>query len=255
MSKIPYSGKSQQARQGQAPQNVPADPLAPAENLPAENPLLEDPDALAARLADSEEFVRSNRNVLLGLLAAVVLAVVGGFGYYTWRTQQDQKAQATMFRAVNNWEADSLSKAVKGDGRAPGLTTVANEYGSTKAGNLANFYTGVALLKQGKYKESIDFLEDFSSDDYLVQSRAYSLMGDAQLELNKPKEAADLYAKAADHNANEYFSPGYLLKEATARELANDSEGAVKAYERIIAEYPTAQEVGEARQYKAKLAK
>ncbi|WP_226915697.1 tetratricopeptide repeat protein [Hymenobacter siberiensis] len=258
MSKIPYTGKSQQARQGQAnqPTNVPADPLAPAEEfVPSENPLLEDPDALAARLAESEDFVRNNRSLLLGILAVVVLAVVGGFGYYTWRNQQDSKAQAIMFRAVNNWEADSLSKAIKGDGKAPGLTTVANEYGSTKAGNLANFYAGVASLKQGKFKEALDFLEDFSSDDYLVQSRAYSLMGDAQLELNKPKEAAGLYAKAADHNANEFFSPGYLLKEGTARELAKDDEGAVKAYDRIITDYPTAQEVAEARQYKAKLEK
>ena len=255
MSKIPFTGKSQQARQGQPIQNVPADPLAPAENLPAENPLLEDPDALAARLVESEDFVRNHRNVLLGILAVVVLAVVGGFGFYTWRNQQDSKAQASMFRAVSYWEADSLNKAVKGDGKTPGLTTVANEYGNTKAGNLANFYAGVASLKQGKYKEALDFLEDFSSDDYLVQSRAYALMGDAQMELNKPKEAADLYAKAADHNANEYFSPGYLLKEATARELANDNEGATKAYDRIISEYPTAQEVAEARQYKAKLEK
>ena len=255
MSKIPFTGKSQQARQGQPIQNVPADPLAPAENLPAENPLMEDPDALAARLVESEDFVRNHRNLLLGILAAVVLAVVGGFGFYTWRNQQDAKAQANMFQAVNYWEADSLSKAVKGDGKRPGLTTMANEYGSTKAGNLANFYAGVASLKQGKYKEALDFLEDFSSDDYLVQSRAYALMGDAQLELNKPKEAADLYAKAADHNANEYFSPSYLLKEGAARELANDNEGALKAYDRIIGEYPTAQEVAEARQYKAKLAK
>lgn len=255
MSKIPFTGKSQQSRQGQPIQNVPADPLAPAENLPAENPLMEDPDALAARLVESEDFVRDHRNILLGILAVVVLTVVGGFGFYTWRNQQDSKAQASIFRAVNYWEADSLSKAVKGDGKRPGLTTVANEYGNTKAGNLANFYTGVAALKQGKYKEALDFLEDFSSDDYLVQSRAYALMGDAQLELNKPKEAADLYAKAADHNANEYFSPGYLLKEGTARELAKDNEGALKAYDRIIGEYPTAQEVAEARQYKAKLDK
>lgn len=255
MSKIPITGKSQQARQGQVTQSVPTDPLAAAENLPAENPLLEDPDALAARLVESEDFVRNHRNLLLGVLAAVVLAVVGGFGYYTWRNQQDTKAQASMFRAVSNWEADSLTKALKGDGKAPGLTTVANEYATTKAGNLANFYAGVAALKEGKYKEALDYLEDFSSDDYLVQSRAYSLMGDAQLELNQPKEAADLYAKAADHNANEYFSPSYLLKEGTARELANDNAGALKAYDRILTEYPTAQEVAEARQYKARLEK
>jgi predicted negative regulator of RcsB-dependent stress response len=257
MSKIPYTGKSQQARQGQQTTQtvVSADPLAAAENLPAERPMLEDPDALAERLAQSEDFVRNNRNVLLGILAVIVLAVAGGFGYYTWRGNQDKQAQADMFKAVNYWESDSLKQAMKGDGKAPGLATVANEYSGTKAGNLANFYAGVAALKQGQYKEALDNLEDFSSDDYLVQSRAYSLMGDAQMELNKPKEAADLYAKAADHNANEQFSPGYLLKEAGAREIAKDNEGALKAYNRIITEYPTAQEVGEARQFKARLDK
>lgn len=256
MSKIPFTGKSQQARQGQqTTQVVSADPLAAAENLPAENPLLEDPDALADRLAQSEDFVRNNRNVLLGILAVIVLAVAGGFGYYTWRSNQDTQAQAQMFKAVNYWESDSLKQAMKGDGKNPGLATVANEYSGTKAGNLANFYAGVAALKQGQYKEALDNLEDFSSDDYLVQSRAYSLMGDAQMELNQPKEAADLYAKAADHNANEQFSPGYLLKEAGAREIAKDNDGALKAYNRIITEYPTAQEVGEARQFKARLDK
>lgn len=252
MSKIPYTGKTPGARQPVRP--VSTDPLAPAEeNYVTENPLLEDPDALANRLADSEDFVRRNRNLLLGVLAAVVLIVGGFFGYTYWRNQQDSQGQAAMFRAVDHWEADSLKPALQGDGKLPGLNRVASEYSSTKAGNLANFYAGVALLKQGKFSEAYAALDKFSSDDYLVQSRAYALMGDAQLEQGKAKEAADLYAKAADHNANEYFTPTYLLKEGVAREAAKDNAGAVKAYDRIINDFATAQEAAEARQAKARL--
>jgi TolA-binding protein len=254
MSKIPYTGKTPGARQPVRP--VSTDPLAPAEeNYVTENPLLEDPDALAARLADSEDFVRRNRNVLLGILVAVVVVVGSFFGYNYWKGQQDAQAQAAMFRAVDNWEADSLKPALQGDGKLPGLNRVANEYSGTKAGNLASFYAGVALLKQGKFQDAYNALDKFSSDDYLVQSRAYSLMGDAQLELNKPKEAADLYAKAADHNANEYFTPGYLLKQGVALEVARDNDGAVKAYDRILDDYATSQEAAEARQAKARLQK
>jgi predicted negative regulator of RcsB-dependent stress response len=252
MSKIPYTGKTPGARQPVRP--VSTDPLAPAENYVTENPLLEDPDALAARLADSEDFVRRNRNLLLGVLVAVVAAVAGAFGYNYWRTEQNAQGQAAMFRAVSYWEADSLAKATKGDGKHPGLDKVASEYSGTKAGNLADFYAGVASLKLGKFQEAYNYLDKFSSSDYLVQSRAYSLMGDAKLELNQPKEAADLYAKAADHNANDYFSPGYVLKQGIALEAAKDNAGAVKAYDRIINDYASAQEVAEARQRKAALA-
>jgi predicted negative regulator of RcsB-dependent stress response len=252
MSKIPYTGKTPGARQPVRP--VSTDPLAPAqESYATQNPLLEDPDALAARLADSEDFLRRNRTVLLGVLAAVVLAIGGFFGYTYWKGQQNELAQSAMFRAVDNWEADSLKPALQGDGKRAGLNRVASEYSGTKAGNLANFYAGVALLKQGKFQEAYSSLDKFSSDDYLVQSRAYSLMGDAQLELNKPKEAADLYGKAADHNANEYFTPGYLLKQGIALEVAKDNEGAVKAYDRIVNDYATSQEAAEARQAKARL--
>ena len=253
MSKIPYTNKTPGARQPVRP--VSADPLAPAEGegFVTENPLLEDPDALANRLVESEDFVRRNRNLLLGVLGAVVLVVAGIFGYTYWRTQQNEQGQTAMFRAVDYWAADSLSKATKGDGKHPGLDKVATEYSGTKAGNLADFYAGVAALKLGKYQQAYDYLNKFSSSDYLVQSRAYALMGDAQLELNKPKDAADLYEKAATHNANDYFSPGYLLKEGVALEAANDKDAAGKVYDRIVNDYQAAQEVAEARQRKAAL--
>lgn len=250
MSKIPYTRNTPNARQRT---EVPADPNQPVTDGVTEHPLMEDPDALAIRLVESEDFVRRNKTALLSLLAVVVLAVVGGFAFYTWRNTQNEKGQAAMYQAVNYWEADSLNKALKGDGQYDGLATITSEYNGTQAANLANFYAGVAALKDGKYQNAIDYLEDFTSDDLLVQARAYSLIGDAYLELDKFKEAADQYEKAANYKANEYFSPGYLMKEATARELAKDNDGAIKAYTRIVDEYQNAAEVTEAKQYLARV--
>ncbi|WP_133271169.1 tetratricopeptide repeat protein [Hymenobacter radiodurans] len=250
MSKIPYTRNTPNARQRT---EVPADPNQPVADGVTEHPLMEDPDALALRLVESEDFVRRNKTALLSLLAVVVLAVVGGFAFYTWRNTQNEKGQAAMYQAVNYWEADSLNKALKGDGQYDGLAAITSEYNGTQAANLANFYAGVAALKDGKYQNAIDYLEDFTSDDLLVQARAYSLIGDAYLELNKFKEAADQYEKAANYKANEYFSPGYLMKEAMARELAKDYDGAIKAYTKVVDEYQNAAEVTEAKQYLARV--
>jgi tetratricopeptide (TPR) repeat protein len=190
--------------------------------------------------------------VLLGLFAVIAAAIVGGFLYYNYRTTQNEEAQAAMFQAVFYFEADSLSKALNGDGQHQGLLSVAEEYGSTKAGNLAKFYAGVALLKQGKYQEAHDQLKDYKSDDLILQGRAYALQGDASMELGKKQEAADLYTKAADYKANEFFSPQYLMKAGMAYEENKDYASALEAYERVVTSYPNAPEVNDAKKYKAR---
>jgi tetratricopeptide (TPR) repeat protein len=215
--------------------------------------ILENPEVLADRITHgSEDFVKKNRNILLGLFAVIAAAIVGGFLYYNFRSSQNEEAQAAMSSAVFYFEADSLNKALNGDGQHEGLLSVADEYGSTKAGNLAKFYSGVILLKQGKYQQALDYLEDYKSDDLILQGRAYSLQGDANLELGKKQEAADLYLKAADYKANEFFSPQYLLKAGMAFEENKDYASALEAYDRVVTSYPNAAEVNDAKKYKAR---
>jgi tetratricopeptide (TPR) repeat protein len=215
--------------------------------------ILENPEVLADRLTHgSEDFVKKNRNVLLGLFVVIAAAIVGGFLYFNHRSTQNEEAQAAMFQSVFYFEADSLNKALNGDGQHQGLLSVAKEYGSTEAGNLAKFYAGVALLKQGKYQQALDHLQDYKSDDLILQGRAYSLQGDANLELGKHQEAADLYLKAADYNSNEFFSPQYLLKAAMAFEENKDYAAALEAYDRLMTSFPNAPEVNDAKKYKAR---
>ncbi len=213
--------------------------------------LVESPDALAERLAHSEDFVKKNKSKLLGVFALIAAIVVGGFLYYNYRSTQNKEAQQAMFQSVYYFEADSLSKALNGDGQYEGLLQIADKYSGTDAGNLANFYAGVALLKQGDFAAAADRLEEFESDDYLMQARAYSLTGDALLEQGKNKEAADMYVKAANHNANPYFSPQYLMKAGVAYEVDNNFAAAAEMYGKIITDYTASQEVTEAKKYKA----
>lgn len=219
----------------------------------SEYEILENPDVLAERLTHgSEDFVKKNRNVLIGLFAVIAAAIVGGFLYFNYRNTQNTEAQAAMFQAVYYFEADSLNAALKGDGQYKGLLAVADQYGNTKAGNLAKFYAGVALLKQGKYQDALKYLEDYKSDDLILQGRAYALQGDANLELGKKAEAAELYTKAADYKGNEFFSPQYLLKAGIAHELNNNYKAALDVYNRIINSYVNAPEVNDAKRYKAR---
>ncbi|MGV3587365.1 MAG: tetratricopeptide repeat protein [Adhaeribacter sp.] len=215
--------------------------------------ILENPDVLADRLTHgSEDFVKKNRNVLLGLFAVIAAAVVGGLLFYNFRSSQNEEAQSAMFQAVHYFEADSLAVALKGDGQHDGFVQIVEDYGSTKAGNLAKFYAGVAFLKQGKYQEALNYLEDYKSDDLILQGRALSLQGDANLELGKKQEAAELYMKAANYKANEFFSPQYLLKAGMAYEEANNFNGALEAYNKIIQSYPNAAEANDAKKYQAR---
>jgi TolA-binding protein len=214
---------------------------------------LEDPDALEGRLEDVGDYFQQNKNIVLGILGGIVLLVVGFVGYRFYTSSQDETAQVEMFPSVYQLEADSLKKALNGDGRNPGLLAVADNYGATASGNLAEFYAGIGFLKEAKYDEAIDHLKSFSSSDLLVQARAYALIGDAYMEKKSFDEAADYYRKAADYKSNKFFTPGYLMKLALAYEQAKQNDKAIETYNQIIEKYGQSAEAPNAKKYKSVL--
>ncbi|HLT81945.1 MAG TPA: tetratricopeptide repeat protein [Cyclobacteriaceae bacterium] len=215
--------------------------------------ILESPEALAEKLEVAEDWIEQNSRLLIGIGAVVVLAVAGYFGYKYYLNNRDNEAQRQMFQAVYYFESDSLDLALNGDGNNLGFVDIADEYGSTNAGNLAAFYAGASYLKQGKYELARLYLQDFKSKDLLVQARAYSLIGDAYMEEENYEQAVNFYRKAANYKPNKYYTPTYLMKEALACEKLNDTAGAKKAYQTIIDKYWESAEFQNARKFIARL--
>jgi TolA-binding protein len=215
--------------------------------------IIENAEALKQELNKAEGFLKNNQKFFT-IVGSVVLAIALGIvGYNYWTKSQDADAQAAMYQSVFAFEKDSLATALKGDGANEGLLSVADSYGMSPSGKLANFYAGVALMKQGKYDEAIVHLKAFDSNDMLVQARAYCLIGDAYLEKKSVEDAITYYKKAIDYKPNKFFTPSYMMKLATAQEVAKDNKSALDTYNSIITDYPEAQEVVPAKKFKAKL--
>jgi len=213
--------------------------------------MLEKPEALAEQISRSEQFVEKHQTLMLSILGVIALIVAGGFLYKYYMDGQNELAQDEMFQAVYYFEQDSLDLALRGDGNRFGFLDIIEEYGSTKAGNLANFYAGACYMRKGNYSSAIPFLKDFSSDDILLQSRAYSLVGDANMETENYAGAASYYDQAASHKPNKEFTPTYLMKAALAYQLNGQNDKAIEQYDKIIDDYQNTPEYNNARKYKA----
>lgn len=192
-------------------------------------------DTLDQSASRAEDFIAKNQKFILGFLGAVVVAVVGYFAYEKFIAEPNQQTAADeLFVAQQNFQkavdgdvkADSLFNLVlNGSEGKFGVIRIAEEYSGTDAGNLANYYAGIAYLNTGKYAEAISSLEKFSSEDVMLSILANGAIGDACAQQNKPKEALEFYLKAADANQNDFTRPRYLLKAGkTALALGNKAD-------------------------------
>jgi tetratricopeptide (TPR) repeat protein len=147
-------------------------------------------------------------------------------------------AQQNFQKATDGVASDSLYKlSLNGSEGKFGFLKIADEYSGTDAGNLANYYAGMAYLNTGKYAEAIDFLSKFKSEDIVLNAMAKGAIGDAYSQQNKPKEALENYVKAAEVNKNDFTTPRFLLKAGKTALALGNKEDALKYFTDIKDNY------------------
>lgn len=214
------------------------------------NPGAEQDVDLGEVYSRTELFVEKNRkNIFIAAGALVVL--VGGFlGYKKLIAEPRAAAAAEQIWKAEYWfEVDSLDLAINGNDMYPGFAEVASQYGSTPSGKLAHYYLGAIHMLRGEYDDAIANYKKADVDDDVLRAMAVGGIGDAYVELGNTAEAARQFEKAADLVRNDFTTPMYLMKAGILHHQAKDWKAAAKAFNRIVKDFPTSNEVSNARKY------
>ncbi len=199
--------------------------------------------AVEEALSKTEVFIERNQKILYIIIGAIVVIVLGIFGFKKlYIAPKEKEAQSQMYMAEKYFEKDSLRLALNGDGNYLGFLDIISDYRLTKAADLAHYYSGICYLNLGEYQTAIDHLEKFKGKDQIVSSMALGAIGDAYLELDNREKALDYYLKAVDNNTNAYTTPMFLLKAGMTCELKGNYAKALQLYERIRDEFRTSNE-------------
>lgn len=199
----------------------------------------------------AEEWFEKNQKPVIGIIVGILVIALLYLAYNKFVAEPAEAEAAnelvlaqdsftTALEATNTSVKDSLYMvALNGKNGKYGLLDVADNYGGTAAGNLANYYAGMSYLEVKDYQKAISHLQDFSSDDQMLAPLAKGAIGDAFMQLGQPEEALGYYEKAAGLNANDFTTPRFLFKAGvTAIELGK-MDAAVKYLTQVKEEYAT----------------
>lgn len=187
----------------------------------------------------STSFVEKNIKPLGYGIGAILIIVIGFLLVHQFViVPRNHKADEALFEAQQQFMNGNYEKALNGENGQMGFLAVANQYGSTKAGNLATLYAAMCYAQTEKYQEAVNMLEDYDDcGDEMVSPSAIGLLGNCYAELGQNDKAVKLLLKAADKADNNTLSPMYLVQAGQIYEALGQNDKALECYEKVKDNY------------------
>jgi len=185
------------------------------------------------QITKTEAFFEKNKKALIGCVVAVIVIIAGIILCNTYYLKpRAEKASTELAKSQELFEQQQYEKAL------PGFQKVADEYGSTDAGNLAQLYIGICQANLGKWQEAVNALESFSGqDDQMVSPAAEGALGNAYANLNQLDKAVEHLKKAAKMADNNTLSPIYLIQAGEILESQGKKAEALELYQQVKEKY------------------
>lgn len=200
-------------------------------------------------------FIQYKKTISIAIVV-LILVVAGIICYNTYVSgPKEQEASTALAKGQEYFANQQYDKALKGDGAGyAGFLSIASDYSSTDAGNLANLYAGLCYGGLDKWSDAVKYLDAFSpSDDQLISPAAIAALGNAYAHLKQYDKAVENLKKAASKadgeaadGVNNSLSPVFLVQAGEILESQGKKDEALKIYQEVKAKYlnsPVSQEI------------
>jgi len=199
----------------------------------------------------SERFIEKYQKQILICVVAVLAVICVVWAYKAlYMKPKTLEAQVAMFKGEQYFDTQQDSLALYGDGNGfVGFESIVEDYGSTKAGDLAKYYAGISNFRLGKYDQAISYLKDFKGGDETITYLAKGTIGDCLANTGKIEESVKYFVDAAKEADNQLISPVYYKKAIVAyRELKNYDK-VIELGNIVKTQYMNTPEAGEVGKY------
>jgi tetratricopeptide (TPR) repeat protein len=186
------------------------------------------------------------------VFAGVAILAFGAIALFLWRSgaEADNETASTWLSRITNdaYNSSNFRLAIDGDntkrvGNEPlrGLREIVTTYGSTKSGQMAKVYLANSYYYMGQFDSAMRVFEDISAKEPMVKASVDAGKATIFQEKGNKEEAAKLFMSAAGMDPVNPLNADYTLAAAKNFEELGKKDDAVKAYRKLLEDYPGTQ--------------
>ncbi|HXW04908.1 MAG TPA: tetratricopeptide repeat protein [Vicinamibacterales bacterium] len=214
----------------------------------------------ARSVAHARDTLERHRRDIIAAVTLVVVALAAVGGYLWWRSSRNAVANELVAGALAVYEAPVVPIAPPAPGSPapvpqPGTYTTeeaklqaalpkfleaADRYPNTDAGVAARYHAAAILAQLGRFAEAEQRYQEVVSraGDRIYARTARLGMADSQVAQGKYDSAITIYTELSRDTASQLPVDSVLMQLGRACAQAGRTEEAVRAFDRIVKEYP-----------------
>ena len=198
-------------------------------------------DRLVTTYFEATTWYQANKRIVNGALTGLVVLVIILVAYLNNVNSNNQKATAELGKILTYYDQGKYDVAVSGNlqENVRGLQSIVDDYGSTRAGELATFYLANCYYSQSNFDKALKYYLKVDVSDDLIAASALAGAASCYESKGDYAKAASTYENAAYRSSKDINVPENLFHAGQDYLAAGNKEKATELFKKVKKDFPT----------------